>query len=409
VSQESTSAVAGTNGGTWIPRSDSEQAAVRSQMERILNHDLFKHSRRYPTLFRFIVERTLDRDTDQLKERRLGIEVFGREADYDTNLDPVVRTTAGEIRKRIAQYYHEPGHGSELRIDLPVGSYVPEFHPPAGPEIVVPAPRPWRRRVAAPVIVLGLISVALIAVSWTRPWASRSVLDRFWGPILSSSSSPVLLCVGHPRPGPLSKFNPEEEVEPATPALQSDAYEIPTQHVAFSDAMTLSRLAGFLQTKGRSYRIQGSASTSLADLREGPVVLVGAFINPWTMKLARPLRFSFAKSDTRDFSWIQDRLHPDRRSWTLDWSQPYHADTEDYALVSRLRHPATDQVLVIVAGMGKYGTVAAGEFLTDAAYMDAFAKGAPAGWESRNIQIVLATSVIKGNSGPPRVVAIHTW
>jgi hypothetical protein len=59
--------------------------------------------------------------------------------------------------------------------------------------------------------------------------------------------------------------------------------------------------------------------------------------------------------------------------------------------------------------MGKYGTVAASEFLTDAGYMGAFAKAAPPGWETRNVQIVLATSVIKGNSGPPRVVAIHTW
>ena len=69
-------------------------------------------------------------NVDQLKERTLGIEVFGRELDYDTNIDHIVRSTAGEIRKRIAQYYHEPGHESEIRIDLPSGSYVPEFHWP---------------------------------------------------------------------------------------------------------------------------------------------------------------------------------------------------------------------------------------------------------------------------------------
>ena len=142
-----------------MPRSDSERAAVRLQMERILSHDLFKHSRRYPVLFRYIVERTLDDVTDRLKERTLGIEVFGREADYDTNLDPVVRTTAGEIRKRIAQYYHEPGHAAEIRIDLPVGSYVPEFQPPAEPETVVPTARPWHRRMAAATTAAGLIAV----------------------------------------------------------------------------------------------------------------------------------------------------------------------------------------------------------------------------------------------------------
>lgn len=408
MSQERASPPAGANGGTWVPSSDSERAAVRLQMGRILGHELFKHSRRYPALFQYIVERTLDNDTDRLKERRLGIEVFGREPDYDTNLDPVVRTTAGEIRKRIAQYYHEPGHGAEIRIDLPVGSYVPEFQPPAGAEAVVPGARFWHGPWAMALTAAGLIALALASFLWSSPWTSRTAVDRFWGPLLEPPN-PVLLCVGHPRKGPLSTFNPEEEEEVPKPATQSEVYEMSTQHVALSDATTLSRLAGFLQTRRRSYRIQGSASTSLSDLREGPVILVGAFTNPWTMKLGRPLRYSFAKSYTRDFSWIQDGLHPEQQAWTMDWSQPYREDTEDYALVSRLRHPATDRMVLIVAGMGKYGTIAAGEFLTDPGYMDAFASAAPAGWESRNIQIVLATSVIKGSSGPPRVVESHFW
>jgi hypothetical protein len=408
MSQERTVPPPGTSGGAWVLRSDSERAAVRLQMERILSHDLFRHSRRYPALFRYIVERTLADATDRLKERTLGIEVFGREADYDTNLDPVVRTTAGEIRKRIAQYYHEPGHASELRIDLPVGSYVPEFQPPAEPETVVAASRPSPGRMLAAVTAAVLISLALAGLLWKRPWASRSALDRFWSPIVASSS-PVLMCVGHPRTGPLATFNPEEEEELPKPATQSDVYDMPNQNVALADATTMARLSGFLQTKGRTYRIQGSAFTSLTNLREGPVILVGAFTNPWTIKLTGPLRYSFKKSDTTNFSWIEDRLHPEQRKWAMDWSQPYQADTEDFAVISRLRHAATDRPMLIVAGMGKYGTIAAGEFLTDHGYLDAFARTAPPGWENRNVQIVLATSVIKGNSGPPRVVVSHVW
>lgn len=408
MSQERTSPPAGTDGGKWVPTTDSDRAAARRQMESILSHDLFKHSRRYPTLFRYIVEHALDHDTDWLKERLLGIEVFGREADYDTNLDPVVRTTAGEIRKRIAQYYHEPGHGAEIRIDLPVGSYVPEFQPAAEPEPVVPTARPSHRRLAAAITAAGLIAVALAGLAWSRSGVSRSALDRFWRPFLDAPS-PVLFCVGHPRTGPLSTFNPEEEEEAPNPATQSDVYDMRNQYVALADATTLSRLAGFLQTKDRSYRIQGSAFTSLTHLREGPAILLGAFTNPWTMKLDAPLRYSFEKSSTRNFSWIQDRLHPERRNWAMDWSQPYLADTEDYAVISRLRHPATDRLVLIIAGMGKYGTIAAGEFLTDHGYMEAFARNAPPSWENRNLQIVLATSVIKGNSGPPRVVEAHFW
>src|SRR5579885_3511336 len=115
---------------TWTPETEAERRAIREQMERLLANPLFRNSRRYPSLFRYVVEKTLEGQSDQLKERTLGIEVFGRDPDYDTNVDPVVRATAGEIRKRIAQYYHEPGHDTEIRIDFPPGSYVPEFRMP---------------------------------------------------------------------------------------------------------------------------------------------------------------------------------------------------------------------------------------------------------------------------------------
>ena len=80
-----------------------------------------------PSLLRYVVNETLEGRGSHLKERALGVEVFSRDPDYDTNADPVVRTSACEVRKRIAQYYHEPGHEDEIRIDLPAGSYVPEF------------------------------------------------------------------------------------------------------------------------------------------------------------------------------------------------------------------------------------------------------------------------------------------
>src|ERR1700723_1562044 len=126
---------------------DEERTAFQEQLERLLSNSHFSQSRRFPSFLRFIVDRTLLGQTDMLKERTLGIEIFGREADYDTASDPIVRVTATEIRKRIAQYYQEPGHETELRVSLPSGSYVPQFHwPQAAKEndsaITVMAPSP---------------------------------------------------------------------------------------------------------------------------------------------------------------------------------------------------------------------------------------------------------------------------
>src|ERR1039457_3376348 len=126
-------------GSTTIVRSEPQVSAreeairprreeVRAQLGRLLASPLFNHSKHYPSLLRYVVNETLEGRVGQLKERGLGVEVFGRDPDYDTNADPVVRTSACEVRKRIAQYYHEPGHEAEIRIDLPSGSYIAEFH-----------------------------------------------------------------------------------------------------------------------------------------------------------------------------------------------------------------------------------------------------------------------------------------
>src|SRR5262245_19052886 len=109
----------------WVPTSEFERKAIHAQLERLVSSSLFKNSKRYPHFLKYVVEKILEGDADRLKERTIGIEVFGRDANYDTNLDPIVRMTLGEIRTRLAQYYVESVHDGELRIDLPSGSYVP--------------------------------------------------------------------------------------------------------------------------------------------------------------------------------------------------------------------------------------------------------------------------------------------
>ena len=96
---------------------------ARLQLDKILNSLQFRSSKRCSVFLRHVVEHAAENHLESLKERSLGIEVFGRDPDYDTNQDPVVRSTAGEVRKRLAQYYLEEGHRDEIRISLPAGSY----------------------------------------------------------------------------------------------------------------------------------------------------------------------------------------------------------------------------------------------------------------------------------------------
>src|SRR5271154_1602669 len=106
---------------------------VREQLNRLLAHPLFANSKRYPVFLAYTVEQTLLGNAGELKERTIGVEAFGREPNYDVNLDPVVRTTAAEVRKRLIQYYYNTDHFGELIVELSVGSYVPSFRDPTVP------------------------------------------------------------------------------------------------------------------------------------------------------------------------------------------------------------------------------------------------------------------------------------
>ncbi len=390
--------------------SEVDREAVREQLEKILADPLFAHSKRYPALLRWVVERALEGNTSQLKERTLGVEVFGRLPNYDSNADPVVRITAGEIRKRIAQYYHESGRESEIRIDLPTGTYVPEFHRPPQPEPVKPLALPVEVFPKPEVIPppksrskLPYLAVAgvLPAIWLTLPWFSTSSVERFWHPMWDSAGS-TLLCIGG--------AGIAQDVAPPPPNSQISATEqIRREYVDFSDAMTISRIGGLFQVKAKPFSMRISSSTSFGDLRNGPAVLVGGFNNGWTMRLLSQLRYHLGRDASTQTEWIEDRENPSQRDWMIDYSAPTVNLTEDYAVISRFLDPATERMVVVAAGLLQYGTIAAGEFLTNGKYLDEFSRHAPPNWQQKNMQLVIATKVINGNSGPPSIVSTYFW
>src|SRR5664280_3373907 len=103
---------------------------IRAQLDLLVRDDAFRSSKRSVAFLKYVVEETLNGAADQIKERTIGVEVFGRDPSYDTNLDHIVRTAATELRKRLASYYVDEKHRHELRMDLVPGSYIPRFSLP---------------------------------------------------------------------------------------------------------------------------------------------------------------------------------------------------------------------------------------------------------------------------------------
>lgn len=389
---------------------------VREQLKRLLAHPLFTNSKRYPVLLAYTVEQTLLGNAGELKERTIGVEAFGREPSYDVNLDPVVRTTAAEVRKRLIQYYYSPEHASELVIELPVGSYVPIFREMFGseadpasklvseravsaispaPGVVAPAPLVSERSLFRHWVLIfaGIIAALLagFAVGRTVLLRQKSNLQLFWEPITSAQGR-ITYCLGRPVDAIDGGISQGLGVNGG---------------LDVSDVMTLARSIVPLVPRHDAFRIVSASETPFALLRESPFVLIGAFDNIWTMRITQDLPFGF-ESDGQ-LRKLVDRRSAQPRFWTLQWQIPNTKLARDYAIVARIHDNVTGEPVIILAGILGEGTEAASEVVSNPTYLDAVLQKAPKSWEKMNLEAVIETNVIEGHPGPPNVLAVETW
>jgi len=152
-----------------MPSLKSEAQAVRRQLERILESPGFSRNERLSRFLRFVVEGHLDGKDQELKESVIAIEVFGRRPDFDSKLDPVVRTEAARLRARLNEYYIKEGKADALVIELPKGGYVPRFREVEQHQAVTPILEGTRARFSTRFwfkLRLACFVTGLAAVGW---------------------------------------------------------------------------------------------------------------------------------------------------------------------------------------------------------------------------------------------------
>jgi hypothetical protein len=425
---------------------------IEITVEEILQSAPFRTSRQCQDFFRYIVEHSLVGSDESLRERVIGIEVFGRAPTYDTSEDPVVRLRAADVRKRLAQYYQaqksEPG---QWKIEIPTGSYRAQFSqfppseialPPVQPSLtVVPPPVDVRPQSQAPALVadgaprkglrfwLLLLLAACLAAGISGALLSRaasqpaSAFDLFWAPIMQDSRR-VLVCTGSNRVYRLSEEararyrSSHPRTEDTTPNLEvlvpkdelkklrgEDFVPVSDTYLTIGDASTTTRVSSLFTARHHAYDVRFGSDLSFGDLREGSAVLIGAFNNSWTLNMTNNLRFLFDQGDSAGMH-VQDRFDASR-VW-----RPKVVDgkfVEDYAIVSRILESKTGTVLVTIAGLDHSGTRAAGDFVTNPQAISDLIKQAPKDWNRKNVQVVLHTNVVNSIPSPPTVVAAYYW
>lgn len=379
--------------------------AIREELNRVLASHEFRSSKRSQEFLRYVIEHTLNGQAEILKERTIGIEVFGRSTSYDPSEDATVRVKAGEVRKRLGLYYAGEGVHNALRIELPAGTYVPEFRRSEpgslekhGIEVVTDSAgeryyilrRPWHIGVALAFSVLAAVATTI----WIRGKVEATPLDQFWSPVLQGTA-PVALCAAFvPLMGrdPYAKppLRPEDDV------LMTD------QFVGGGDLIAISRLSALLTRRSRAYHVRIGNEISLHDLQTAPAIMVGYSLTHWK-EISSELRFFIDGNPIG----VTDNGHPTK--WALPNLPRDRHTSEDYAIVSRVFHPDTHAMLVQIAGITQYGTDAASDLVTNADLFAEALHGAPPDWPRKNLQLVLHVKVISSAPSSPRVVASYFW
>ena len=429
------------------------QSNILAELERIQASRYFRGSTRGKQFLTYVVQNALEGRAEMLKERVIGTELFHKPPDYATGEEPVVRVQAGEVRRRLHDYYLSAPSEARVLIELPTGSYTPTFR--WLPKTVQDTPKPTPFPLGIPSLPepehdteeeqhgrggrsprnllpwgfaflgFGIAILCALFAFFPRLFHGRTELDRFWAPSLQSKN-PVLICVGQPvvylprseafdrysasHPGEFASevqrltevlpFGPNEELK------WKDLYAVDDFGVAVGDVYAAVQLSRLLDAEARTSELRIGQNYTFEDLRSAPSILVGAFNNKWSMQLTSNLRFRFDESNPRDGSIMDSATRG--RSWRETFDEKGRM-VKDFGLVTRLIDSKTGQFTVTIGGLATAGTQAATELVSNPAYSHEFLRDAPADWDKKNMEIVIQTTVTGTVASPPHVVATHFW
>ncbi|UWZ85396.1 hypothetical protein [Occallatibacter riparius] len=409
---------------------------VQTSLADILQSSPFRSSPQLQKLLKFLVGETLAGRGESLKERNIGVRLFDRCPDYDTNVDPIVRLRVAEVRKRLALFYQGVRDQTVL-ISIPSGSFRAVFEPgvlralPAGVTPMLtpePIPVPPQKGTAADVKarrfrfrrwwIAVLASLLLMAAALVRylPSSDERLLNRFWSPVLENPNS-VLIGIGNNPIYELSnagedeyyKDHPKGQFEemglhpyiPLAPESSIDSRYLRSAvntYLTTGDAAALSDVEYILAQRRIKLDMRFVNDVTYGDLRQNPTILIGAHNNIWTLTMTENLRFGFQGHST-----IVDRFDR-QKQWTANADR-----SETYAIAARLLNAWNGKVMIVIGGVGSSATRAAGDFITNPHSIAKMAMSLPKGWEKKNIEVVLHTTVKNQIPSTSDIVAIYSW
>jgi hypothetical protein len=438
---------------------------LQHHLREVIEGAAFKASQRSGQFLKYIVEQAIAGHFDSLKERVIGIELFGRSPTYDTGEDAIVRVTASDVRKRLLQHYGRDGATSEFRISLPLGAYVPEIarrprssatgnshlggtetepdqatdmpHPVLVPGPVhaplhdvvessshaIPATSPRRFFIAA-LCTFALIASAVIA--WNRYSVVRVVprSSLLWSAFFHSPHSTQII-TSDPN---MAEINGYTGVQLSVSDYANHNY-IPDPSKLTPEVINLCRnilrgdkaaaidvpiavyIGQIALISSREVSVHAARGIQIQDLAtEDNFVFLGSpRSNPWSALFSDQLDFRFVFDPKTKTEFIRNEHPRPQEASAYVPTAPGWQTGRTFATVALVKNPDQAGQVLLVAGATGEGTAAAGRFITDAARMNATLKncGVKNSGEVQHWQLLLQLNAMAGAPSNVDVLACH--
>ena len=421
-----------------------------SLAQRVVAGSHFARSPLLSKFLLFVVAEVIQGHGSEITEHQIGVQVFDRHPGYRTIEDNIVRNYARQLRKRLAEHFAGEGIGESVRIDVPVGGYVPVFvqaadhkqgsdpnrlHATSAPKAQPGDPDAdtrtgsegkWRLWVIGASLLLAY-SVVIISLTWIMEprlrasHRSSAPIHTLWASLFGGPANTYVVPADagfnlledlSRRPLPLADYIKGGYL--GLPLSGVDAHSAEDlrsqQFTSFVDFQIVAALSRLPEYDPQRVSLRFPRDLRLDDLKNANAILIGSVgSNPWASIADASANFRIVYREGMQGATIVNTRpgSGEASSYLSHWNEPAH---DTYALIAFLPNLGGTGHLLLLQGLDVAGTQAAAETILRPSAIEPILKRAtrPDG-SLRFFEILLRSTSIESNSAGTQVIASRVY
>lgn len=410
--------------------------AVEEELRRLLESPGLQHAESLSLLLSYLVQHSLYKPHEHLKEFQLAVDVFGRSQSFDPRLDSTVRVQTSRLRNKLIEYYATLGANDPVIIDIPKGTYLADFR--CRPEKIVSSPVEAVALVSMPPVALPLAKERLPGRQWlvltgvavtlamvagllggmvlfrtpspatAKPGPEMHELRAFWTGFLKSREAPLVIFSN-------AEFKGRPETGLRYLDARSDSRDnINDLYTGVGEALAISELSRVFKLLNREMVVKRAGLLSWDDTRNRDLIFAGSPTENLSLRdlpVAEGFVFRAMKAgDPRPGDLAIVNAQSRTGEPKLFFATAALPITEDYAVVTLQPGLHPGQSILLLAGTTTLGTQAAAEFVSQNARLEALRKRLKLAADAPfpPFSAVLHVRVTRGVPVDSEIVALHT-